>query len=111
MKKLSMGEIPNQILEDVIDELKQIRNGEIIFVAQDGYLMSVEITARRRPQDWEEKFSEISAETSDNLKKSIRREFAKLLYGRLVLKIQKGKLTQMERTIQQRFTGLDGEGI
>lgn len=109
MKKLSAGEIPDKILDDVLFELNKIPSGEIIFVAQDGYLISIEITSRHRPQDWGEKFSE--PQGVDNLKKSIRREFAKLLYGRLVLKIQKGKLTQMERTIQQRFTGLDGEGI
>lgn len=31
--------------------------------------------------------------------------------GRLVIKIQKGRVSQMERTVQSRFTGLDGEGI
>lgn len=111
MKKLKIGEIPENILDYVIDEVKKIANGEIVFIAQDGYLMSIEITSRRRPQDFEEKFTEINAEICENLKKSIRSEFSKLIYGRLVIKLQKGKITQIERTIQHRFTGLDGEGI
>ena len=106
-----MGKIPDYVMNFVIDELKKIKSGEIIFVAQDGYLMSVEINNRRRIADWQEDFTIISDEICQNLEKQIAKEFSKLLYGRLVIKIQKGKITQIEHTIQQRFTGLDGEGI
>ena len=92
-------------------EMQKIFSGEIIFVAQDGYLMQVEINSRRRVSDWEEKISAWSADLISNVEKQIRLEFSKFLYGRLVIKIQKGRVTQIERTVQQKFTGLDGEGI
>mgnify|MGYP006988826371 CR=1 FL=1 len=92
-------------------EMQKIHSGEIIFVAQDGYLMQVEINSRRRISDWEEKFSAWSQDLISSVEKQIRLEFSKLLYGRLVIKLQKCRVTQIERTVQQRFTGLDGEGI
>ena len=111
MKKLQIYEIPDYIMEFVIDEIKKIRSGEVIFVAQDGYLMNIEVNSRRRIVDWSENLPKISEEICENLKNQIRREFKMLNYGRLVIKIQKSKIVQIERTIQSRFTGLDGEGI
>ena len=111
IKKLQMGKIPDFVLDYVIEELKKIKSGEIIFIAQDGYLMGVEINNRRRIADWSEKFDQISDEICENLKNEIISGFLKLKYGRLVVKIQKGKITQIESTVQQKFTGLDGEGI
>ena len=111
MKKLQIGEIPDYVMDFVTDELKKIRNGEIIFIAQDGYLMNVEINNRRRIAEWLENLPEISDAIFENFKKQIRKEFKMLTYGRLMIKIQKNKIVQIERTIQSRFTGLDGEGI
>lgn len=91
--------------------MQKIFSGEIIFVAQDGYLMQVEINSRRRVSDWGEKFPAWNADLISGVEKQIQLEFSKLLYGRLVIKIQKCRVTQIERTVQQRFTGLDGEGI
>lgn len=92
-------------------EMQKLFSGEIIFVAQDGYLMQIEINQRRRIADWEEKIPAWSADLLSSVEKQIRLEFSKLLYGRLVIKIQRCRVTQIERTVQQRFTGLDGEGI
>lgn len=111
MKKIKSGVIPNEVFDFVYDEMQKIFSGEIIFVVQDGHLMQVEITNRKRLADWLEKIPAWSRETCENLKKQISKEFSTLLYGRLVIKIQKGRVMQMERTIQSRFTGLDGEGI
>ncbi|MBR1396868.1 MAG: DUF2292 domain-containing protein [Selenomonadaceae bacterium] len=111
MKKLQVGEIPNFVMDFIIDEIKEIRSGEIIFTAQDGYLMNVEINSRRRIADWSDELPRISNDICENLKSRICREFKMLIYGRLVIKIQKGNIVQIERTVQQRFTGLDGEGI
>ena len=111
MKKLQSGEIPDYVMEFVIDELKKIRSGELVFVAQDGYLMSVEVTDRRRLSDWADDFKPPSDEMFRNLKRQIADEFQRLKYGRLVVKIQKGRIMQFECTVQHRFTGLDGEGI
>ena len=111
MKKLQVGEIPDYVMNFVIEEMKKIRSGEIIFVAQDGYLMNVEINNRRRIADWSEDSPKISNDICENLKNQILKEFKTLVYGRLMIKIKKNKIVQMERTIQSRFTGLDGEGI
>ena len=106
-----MKKITAEVFEYVFGEMQKIFSGEIIFVVQDGHLMQVEITNRKRLSDWSEKIPAWSRETCENLKKQISKEFSTLLYGRLVIKIQKGRVMQMERTIQSRFTGLDGEGI
>ena len=73
--------------------------------------MQVEINSRKRISDWQEKFSAWSEEILSAVAKKICEEFSKLDYGRLVVKIQKNRVTQIERTVQSRFTGLDGEGI
>ena len=111
MKKLILGAIPDEVLEYVLDELKKIHSGEISFVAQDGYLMQIEINQRRRISDWESEYPAWSAEFCANISQQIAKEFSTLAYGRLVIKIQKGRVVQIERTVQHRFTGLDGEGI
>lgn len=111
MKKASQNSIPAEVLSFALAEMQKIFSGEIIFVMQDGYLMQVEINLRRRISDWEEKIPAWSQDLISSVEKQIRLEFSKLLYGRLVIKIQKCRVTQIERTVQQRFTGLDGEGI
>ncbi|MBR2520541.1 MAG: DUF2292 domain-containing protein [Selenomonadaceae bacterium] len=111
MKKIKSGAIPDEALNFALDEMQKILSGEVIFVAQDGRLMQVEVTQRRRVADWSEKISAWTEDMRINLREKITREFSTLLYGRLVIKIQKGRVSQMERTVQSRFTGLDGEGI
>ena len=110
-KKIKAGAIPDEVMKFALDEMQKILSGEIVFVAQDARLMQVEITQRRRLVDWSEKVSLWSEETLLTLQTQIAREFSMLSYGRLVIKIQKGRVTQIERTVQSRFTGLDGEGI
>ena len=111
IKKISKSSIPEEILSFAISEMQKIHSGEVIFVAQDGYLMQIEINSRRRISEWEEKFSAWSKDLISSVEKQISLEFSKLLYGRLVIKLQKCRVTQIERTVQQKFTGLDGEGI
>lgn len=106
-----MKNISGEVFEFVFEEAQKILSGEIIFVAQDGHLMQVEITNRKRLADWSEKIPAWNKEIRENLQKQIAKEFSTLLYGRLVVKIQKGRVRQIERTVQSRFTGLDGEGI
>lgn len=111
MKKIKAGAIPDEVMNFALDEMQKIFSGEVIFVAQDARLMQIEVTQRRRLADWSEKISPWSEEVKANLTNQILREFSTLAYGRLVIKIQKCRVSQMERTIQSRFTGLDGEGI
>lgn len=111
VKKIRQGTIPDEVLEYALEQMQDILSGEVVFVAQDGRLMQVEVTRRRRLTDWSEKVAEWSEDIRRNLRAQLEREFSTLAYGRLVIKIQKGRVLQMERTIQSRFTGLDGEGI
>ena len=111
MKKLKAGAIPSEVINFALDEMQKILSGEVIFVAQDGRLMQVDVNQRRRLADWSEKVAPWSGEMRSALQTKIEREFSTLSYGRLVIKIQNGRVSQMERTIQSRFTGLDGEGI
>lgn len=111
VKKIRQGTIPDEVLEYALEQMQDILSGEVVFVAQDGRLMQVEVTRRRRLADWSEKVAEWSEDIRRNLRAQLEREFSTLAYGRLVIKIQKGRVLQMERTIQSRFTGLDGEGI
>ena len=111
MKRLKQGAIPDEVLDFALDEMQKILSGEVIFVAQDGRLMQIEITQRRRLADWSEEVASWSEDVRLRLAQQITHEFSTLLYGRLVIKIQKGRVSQMERTVQSRFTGLDGEGI
>ena len=110
-RKISSGKIPDEVLKFVADELQKISNGEIIFIAQDGYLMQVEIRQRRRIADWQEENLPHDDKNFSVLEKNIRQEFSTLDYGQLSIKIQKGRVVQIERLVRQRFTGLDGEGI
>ena len=110
-KKNSSGKIPDEVLKFVADELQKISNGEIIFIAQDGYLIQVEIHQRRRISDWQEENLPREDKSFSVLEKNIRQEFSKLDYGQLSIRIQKGRIIQIERVVRQRFTGLDGEGI
>ena len=88
MKKLQIGEIPDYVMNFVIDELKKIRSREVIFITQDGYLMNVKTNNRRRIADWSEELHKISDDACENIKNQIRKEFKKLIYGRLMIKIQ-----------------------
>lgn len=110
-RKIYAGTIPEEVLKFVMAELQKISNGEIIFIAQDGYLMQVEVRLRRRVADWSEEILPRDEKTFAAIEKNIRQEFSKLDYGQLSIKIQKGRVTQIERVVRQRFTGLDGEGI
>lgn len=51
MKKIKSGAIPDEVLDFALDEMQKILSGEVIFVAQDGRLMQVEVTQRRRLAD------------------------------------------------------------
>ena len=109
-RKNSAGTIPEEVLQFVVDELQKIQNGEIIFIAQDNHFVQVEVRQRRRIEDFAGNFPDEEKNFS-SLIKNIQQEFAKLDYGQLSVKIQKGRVVQLERVVRQRFTGLDGEGI
>ena len=48
MRKIKQGAIPDEVMEFALSEMQKILSGEIVFVAQDGRLIQVEVTQRRR---------------------------------------------------------------
>lgn len=110
-KKIFAGTIPDEVLNFVFEEICKIPNGEIIFIAQDACLIQVEVHHKRRIADWQEDSFQNDEKISSTLKNKIRNEFSRLDYGQLSVKIQKGRIIQIELITRHRFTGLDGEGI
>ena len=112
--RLAPGDIPQKAMTCILQGLRTIRYGEIVLVAQDGVLMQVEWSEKRRLDCWQESEDGENSYTEralTDLAARIRKDFGLLQYGKLVLIIRKGRLLQLERTEKQRFTGLDGEGI
>ena len=53
----------------------------------------------------------MAEEELTGLAQRIRTAFIHLDFGQLVIVVKAGNVVQIERTVKQRFTGLDGEGI
>lgn len=110
--KLHAGEIPDEVMSFILDELGQLNSGELVLISQDGFLIQIDRLQKLRLADWSSARDE--SNLTDAQKKSIadriRKEFSNLQFGRLVVKVTKNRI-QLERTEMQRFTGLDGEGI
>ena len=110
--KLHAGEIPDEVMKFVLDELGKLNSGELVLISQDGFLMQIDRLQKLRISDWKSERDE--SNLTESQKKSIadriRKEFSSLQFGRLVVKVTKNRI-QLERTELQRFTGLDGEGI
>lgn len=96
--RLAPGDIPQKAMTYILQGLRTIRYGEIVLVAQDGVLMQVEWSEKRRLDCWQE------SEDGEN-------SYTERALTDLAARIRKGRLLQLERTEKQRFTGLDGEGI
>lgn len=100
-------------MQYILQSLTSISFGEVALIAQDGLLVQIEREEKVRLENLLQA-SQMTAQPLTNpqgLAKHIRQEFARLLFGKLVIVVKQGKVTQMERTEKQRFLGLDGEGI
>jgi hypothetical protein len=71
----------------------------------------VERTEKMRVHPWQgiPKPAEWSEDTERNLRRTIERELASLLYGRLSIIVKQGTVTHFDRLEKQRF--MDGDGI
>ncbi len=110
--KAGSGRIPSKVMEYITDALQETCFGEVVLVAQDGRLIQVERTERRRVDSWplsgEERITwDRNREAA--LCKRIEEEFAGLSYGRLTIAVAQGRIKHMSRLEMQRF--MDGEGI
>lgn len=111
--KLAPGEIPASLMDGILLLLKETRYGQIVLVAQDRRLIQVERREKIRVKEGQ--LARIACRISEQafleLAERIRASFRKLDYGQLVLVVKDGDVVQMERTVKERFTGLNGEGI
>lgn len=112
-RRLRTGEIPEDIMEEILQGIGRMANGETVLVAQDGILAQVEFAEKRRVEHWDDALPQDEFHTAawQRLAGRIAHEFAKLQFGRLTVVVKQGHVVQLERTEKQRFTGLDGEGI
>ena len=92
------GEIPQKAMAYILQGLCTISYGEMVLVAQDGVLMQVDWSEKRRLDCWHD--------TED-----AKPPYPERVLTELAARIRKERLMQIERTEKQRFTGLDGEGI
>lgn len=112
-RRLRTGEIPKDIMEEILQGIGRMANGETVLVAQDCILVQVEFAEKRRVDHWDDVLPQaaFSAAAWQRFAARIRCEFSRLDYGRLTVVMKQGHVAQLERTEKQRFTGLDGEGI
>ena len=89
--RLAPGDIPQKAMIYILKGLRTIRYGEIVLVAQDGVLMQVEWSEKRRLDCWQESEDGENSYTESalaDLAARIRRDFRLLQYGKLVLIIR-----------------------
>lgn len=112
-QKKNSGGLPDKVMDHILQNLQRITYGEVILVAQDGVLVQLEWSERMRLDHWDDMLVPRSWEERELLcvAKRVAMEFAHLQFGRLVIVVKGGRVSQIERTEKQRFIGLDGEGI
>ena len=112
-RQLAPGEIPQPVMEYILHILRHTLYGQIVLVAQDNRLIQIERREKLRVQACQLTQCEAGRARQDfsALAQRIRMAFAGLDYGQLALVVKAGEVVQIERTLKERFTGLDGEGI
>ena len=84
--RLAPGDIPQKAMTYILQGLRTIRYGEIVLVAQDGVLMQVEWSEKRRLDCWQESEDGENSYTERalaDLAARIRKDFGLLQYGKL----------------------------
>ena len=112
-KRIEPGVIPASVMQYILQCLQDICYGQVVLVAQDGRLIQVEREEKLRlagaclPRE----HASMAEEDLTGLAQRIRTAVIHLDFGQLVIVVKAGNVVQIERTVKQRFTGLDGEGI
>ena len=124
-----MSDISGESMDYILQAIKEIKFGQLTLVAQDRRLVQIEKFEKIRLKDGVpvqvapeagrrntaralgRTVAASAGKEGWKLEKVIDKEFAKLAYGRLNIIIQGGSVIQLEKTEQQRFTGMYGEGI
>ena len=104
--------LPVDVMEHILLLLQETYSGEVTLTAQDGRFIQLEYAKKIRLDSWNESLlykNNWSDEGRELLKERIEREFSALLYGKLTITVNQGKIRQMNRLERQRF--IDGDGI
>ncbi|MEG6585272.1 YezD family protein [Dendrosporobacter sp. 1207_IL3150] len=106
-----------QIVHDVIDQaIQDVNFGSLTLVVQDSRVVQIERTEKILVSAKGAKTA-VSKKTVEGLKAvraKILAEISDLQYGQILIKIQDGKIVQLEKTEKRRFVeveGLYGDGI
>lgn len=114
MKKAS--EFP-KIVHDVIEQaIIDVHFGSLTLIVQDSRVVQIERTEKilLTAKGGNSTASKKSAEGLKIVRSKILSEIAGLQYGQVLIKIQDGKIVQLEKTEKRRFPeveGLYGDGI
>nr|WP_092070406.1 YezD family protein [Dendrosporobacter quercicolus]NSL48235.1 YezD family protein [Dendrosporobacter quercicolus DSM 1736] len=114
MKKAS--EFP-KIVHDVIEQaIIDVHFGSLTLIVQDARVVQIERTEKilLTAKGGNSTGSKKSAEGLKIVRSKILSEIAGLQYGQVLIKIQDGKIVQLEKTEKRRFPeveGLYGDGI
>ena len=104
--------LPVDVMEHILLLLQETYSGEVTLTAQDGKLIQLEYARKIRLDSWDETLSYKNSWSNEGkklLKERIELEFSALLYGKLTITVNQGKIKQMNRLERQRF--MDGDGI
>lgn len=106
---------PEEGLQELLQQvLQQLSFGSVILTLQDGRVLQVEKReVFRLPYAASKSAAAASPDTAPVVKR-ILAALGTLAYGRMELKVQGGKVTQVETTAKLRgcdWQGMDGDGI
>ena len=107
---------PEEGLQELLQQvLQQLSFGSVILTLQDGRVLQVEKREVFRLPYYAASKSAAAAPTdTEPVVKRILAALGTLAYGRMELKVQGGKVTQVETTAKLRgsdWQGMDGDGI
>lgn len=104
--------VSDQVLSYIEQTVRDISFGSITLIIQDFRLIQMEKLEKIRLTELPKTASKV--ESDSGIRTRILQSVSGLEYGKVVIQIQAGKITQVERTEKYRvgkLTGLNGDGI
>ena len=109
--------ISSQIIELLVFSLNTVQYGFLILTVQDGYVIRMEKTEKFIFSSKNKPAGYIKRDTSPGkhaLQNKILDELQEVQYGQLIIRLEDGKVEQIEKTIRRRINeveGVNGDGI
>ena len=104
--------ITEEVLSLIEQAITNITFGSVTLVLQDARIIQMEKLEKIRIG--EKPVKSVSKPTAGSLKTRILQSVSNMEFGKVVIQIQTGQITQVERTEKYRvgkLTGLNGDGI